>query len=141
MISGTEAGHSAGAIALWLWQVPRPQGTGAKGPKRDRAACSHTAFVCLEITLPEYFSKWADEVFVSPSHPREPLSHPPAQLLNSESSWASLTFFISRKSVWNWKKLPVQLVISSSWDPSQRLLSTTAGLEGKRSLSFSCSSS
>lgn len=47
------------------------------------------------------------------SHPRKPSSHPPAQLLNSESSWVSLTFFISRKSVWNWKELPIQLVESS----------------------------
>lgn len=113
-ISGAEAGHAAGAVALRLWRVPRPpRGAGGGEAKRDRAARSHTIFVCLEITLPEYFSKRADEVFVSPSHPGEPLSHPPAQLLNSESSWVSLTFFISRKSVWKWKELPIQLVEAS----------------------------
>lgn len=72
----------------------------------------HTNCVCLEITLPEHFSRQADKLFVIPSHSREPLSHPPAQL-NSESSWVSLTFFISRKSIWNWEELPIQLVESN----------------------------
>lgn len=72
----------------------------------------NTNCVCLEITLPEHFSTKADKLFVIPSHSREPLSHPPAQL-NSESSWVSLTFFISRKSVWNWEELPIQLVESN----------------------------
>lgn len=88
---------------------------------------------------PAVLTQRADEGFASPSHPGEPLSHPTAQLLNSESSWVPLTFLISKRVFGTGKgsqfSLLSKVVIPSSWDPSQRLLSTTAGLEGKRSLS------
>lgn len=55
---------------------------------------------------PATLTQRAAEVFASPSHPGEPPSHPTAQPPSSDSSCISLTFFISRRSVWNWKELP-----------------------------------
>lgn len=90
--------------------MPRAQGT--ERAEDTPMLVPHTSCVCLETPLPEHFSRKADKMLVIPCHSREPLSHPPAQP-NSESSWVSLTFFISRKSVWNWEELPIQLVESN----------------------------
>lgn len=59
-----------------------------------------------EDNSPAALTRRADEVLASPPHPGEPPSHPMPQPLSSDSSCISLTFFIWRRSVWNWKELP-----------------------------------